>query len=789
MLSFRGASAVKVKFEITAKIEGRKNPGTLSLDWKRSTSKGKFGKASFQNNVFSWKDKIDFDLKLFNDKKDGFPQKLIFFTVFEKVDGKKQTQYKTSLDLSKFVPQEKSVLPVLSDHLAPKPEDGSTLKITVSAKILKVKSRKSKYAQNSNGDFDETEDSGEWSFSEAGSASGSAEESSSESESSSSSSSKPKKTKLSLTGNSGSKDKLTKSGGSKEGGLFSRRMKKSLSSSGSESEKSGKKALPAPEQDKVPLWKLEKLDNEAFKYGEMFLQACANWLKTHEGLTTVGIFRKAGEEPKIIALRKLTGAGEFNFSDDEDPNVIASLMKRYLREMKEPLLTFDLYEKFIDIAGLPVKELDAEILKLITSIPENNQKLLNFLCQFFYEVSLHSEVNLMTTTNLSIVVGPNILRPRVETHETLLNNSVQVGVIVEALISRIVPGLNKRQSIQAQEAIEFLNSIKTSSEEASILETIPIAEQTPQQQMLPETPPAVDQKPQETPLNVPAEPSPKSPRAAIGPLRTSGAHPSPRFISTEGSEKNPRESAQRRSRSNSTSRDKKSDSDTEAPAEHVSTPTRQRTSSRAQELGFDFDVKDLKTAERNLRRSGARPTPRRESQSQTPEQSTPTEPASPAPETVDLEKQKLERQLEYCNSAKDRALQAPGKPKELVILDLTKPKTNMFDDEALVKAEVKSILDSVSDVPEQPEEPIQPKKKFAQYAPLEDEPRPSQQDIQKKYQQQQQTNTAFERPELPAFTPSPSTGGGKKYEKLEEDQPLVDGDDKKGCCSCACSIQ
>lgn len=43
--------------------------------------------------------------------------------------------------------------------------------------------------------------------------------------------------------------------------------------------------------------------------------------------------------------------GVFTFEKDEDCNVIASLLKRYYREMKNPLMTYALYSKFIAAAS------------------------------------------------------------------------------------------------------------------------------------------------------------------------------------------------------------------------------------------------------------------------------------------------------------------------------------------------------------------------------------------------------------------------------------------------------
>ena len=42
-----------------------------------------------------------------------------------------------------------------------------------------------------------------------------------------------------------------------------------------------------------------------------------------------------------------------HFDDEEDEHVVATLLKRFFRDMGEPLLTFDLYDTFLGAAGTP----------------------------------------------------------------------------------------------------------------------------------------------------------------------------------------------------------------------------------------------------------------------------------------------------------------------------------------------------------------------------------------------------------------------------------------------------
>ena len=55
--------------------------------------------------------------------------------------------------------------------------------------------------------------------------------------------------------------------------------------------------------------------------------------------------------------------------------------------------------------------------------------------QFLATVAEQSDVNLMTTSNLSVVFGPNLLKPRVMTIERMLTDVGAVNCVVGYLIT------------------------------------------------------------------------------------------------------------------------------------------------------------------------------------------------------------------------------------------------------------------------------------------------------------------------------------------------------------------
>merc|ERR1712130_280424 len=88
-------------------------------------------------------------------------------------------------------------------------------------------------------------------------------------------------------------------------------------------------------------------------------------------------------------------------------------MKMCLREMSQPLLTFDLYSDFIDaVSGDEKSEKTAKVKKAVKKLPPANRALLEHLITFLGKVALKSDQNKMTPHSLAIVMAPNLLRSK-----------------------------------------------------------------------------------------------------------------------------------------------------------------------------------------------------------------------------------------------------------------------------------------------------------------------------------------------------------------------------------------
>lgn len=134
------------------------------------------------------------------------------------------------------------------------------------------------------------------------------------------------------------------------------------------------------------------------------------------GLEEVGLYRTSGSLSSINSLKASFNAGERTLPEDDprwcDINAVAGVLKAFLRELPEPLLTNKLFHRFVACANAPT--LDEQLNQLsncIQALPLVNKNILSRLCLHLNKVVQHQQVNRMTTPNLSIVFSMNFLPP------------------------------------------------------------------------------------------------------------------------------------------------------------------------------------------------------------------------------------------------------------------------------------------------------------------------------------------------------------------------------------------
>ncbi|MBN3280015.1 RHG17 protein, partial [Polyodon spathula] len=122
------------------------------------------------------------------------------------------------------------------------------------------------------------------------------------------------------------------------------------------------------------------------------------------------------------------------------PGVIVLLkgaLKSYVRELPEPLMTFHLYDEWIQASNVsdPDKKLQA-LWVICDKLPKPNKANFRYLIKFLAKLSQESAVNKMTPSNIAIVLGPNLLWAKNEgtLAEMAAATSVYVVTIIEPII-------------------------------------------------------------------------------------------------------------------------------------------------------------------------------------------------------------------------------------------------------------------------------------------------------------------------------------------------------------------
>nr|XP_040031335.1 rho GTPase-activating protein 8-like isoform X2 [Gasterosteus aculeatus aculeatus] len=131
-----------------------------------------------------------------------------------------------------------------------------------------------------------------------------------------------------------------------------------------------------------------------------------------KGLRTEGIFRRSARVQLIKDVQRLYNLGKpVNFDLYENVHVPAVILKTFLREMPEPLLTFGLYSQVQDLLNVESSLRVSRCQQMMESLPEHNFIVAKYLLGFLHMVSQQSIVNKMSSSNLACVFGVNLLWP------------------------------------------------------------------------------------------------------------------------------------------------------------------------------------------------------------------------------------------------------------------------------------------------------------------------------------------------------------------------------------------
>uniref|UniRef100_A0A8C7ZX48 Rac GTPase-activating protein 1 n=1 Tax=Oryzias sinensis TaxID=183150 RepID=A0A8C7ZX48_9TELE len=157
------------------------------------------------------------------------------------------------------------------------------------------------------------------------------------------------------------------------------------------------------------------------------------------GLHEAGLYRLSGADRTVKELKEkfLRSKTVPVLSKVDDIHAITGLLKDFLRNLKEPLLTFHLNRAFMDAAEVSDDDNSKALMyQTITDLPQPNRDTLAFLVIHLQRVADSLDTK-MDISNLARVFGPTIVGHAVPNPEpmTILQDTKRQPKVVERLLS------------------------------------------------------------------------------------------------------------------------------------------------------------------------------------------------------------------------------------------------------------------------------------------------------------------------------------------------------------------
>uniref|UniRef100_A0A2K5IVN1 RalA-binding protein 1 n=1 Tax=Colobus angolensis palliatus TaxID=336983 RepID=A0A2K5IVN1_COLAP len=135
---------------------------------------------------------------------------------------------------------------------------------------------------------------------------------------------------------------------------------------------------------------------------------CIDYVEKY-GMKCEGIYRVSGIKSKVDELKAAYDREESTNLEEYEPNTVASLLKQYLRDLPENLLTKELMPRFEEACGRTTEtEKVQEFQRLLKELPECNYLLISWLIVHMDHVIAKELETKMNIQNISIVLSPTV---------------------------------------------------------------------------------------------------------------------------------------------------------------------------------------------------------------------------------------------------------------------------------------------------------------------------------------------------------------------------------------------
>ncbi|XP_039751957.1 uncharacterized protein LOC120627900 isoform X2 [Pararge aegeria] len=169
-----------------------------------------------------------------------------------------------------------------------------------------------------------------------------------------------------------------------------------------------------------------------------FVKACVREIESSkDNMCTDGLYRASGNLSQVQKIRlEIDQNNQSVIENNTDIHVLTGSLKLFFRELKEPLIPCNLFDRIL--AACSIKPREARIKEfqgIIQALPPCNHDTLKFLLEHLLKVTEHSERNRMHTANLAIVFGPTLLWAPAEQQHNIAIDYIQQNNVVDILLN------------------------------------------------------------------------------------------------------------------------------------------------------------------------------------------------------------------------------------------------------------------------------------------------------------------------------------------------------------------
>ncbi|WBW74408.1 RhoGAP Rga4 [Schizosaccharomyces osmophilus] len=151
-------------------------------------------------------------------------------------------------------------------------------------------------------------------------------------------------------------------------------------------------------------------ENQTLTKVPSLITTCINFVETY-GLDFEGLYRKSGATSQMKRIWALLLEGDVALHPSDDISAVTSVLKQYLRNLPNPIITFEEYFPFI-LAGsrTSFQEKVEGFRGVIERLPSVHSTILRLIIKHLSKVAKYSSENLMNSKNLAVVFSPTLVR-------------------------------------------------------------------------------------------------------------------------------------------------------------------------------------------------------------------------------------------------------------------------------------------------------------------------------------------------------------------------------------------